>query len=51
MLLELLNPRLSDLVTLRYSSNMPMKIEYLIRNSGENSKINCYLAPVIVMDE
>jgi len=51
MLLELLNPRLSDLVTLRYSSNMPMKIEYLIRDSGENSKINCYLAPVIVMDE
>ena len=51
MLLELLNPKLSDLVTLRYSSNMPMKIEYLIRDKGENSKINCYLAPVVVMDE
>ena len=49
MLLELLNPKLSDLVTLRYSSNMPMKMEYHVDN--KDSKINCYLAPVIVVDE
>jgi len=50
-LLEILNPKISDFVTLRYSSNMPIKIEYIINDKDKDSKIDCYLAPVVMIEE
>ena len=45
-LLEILNPRLSKFVTLRYASDMPVKIEYQI----DGGRLECYLAPVITTE-
>ena len=45
-LLEILNPRLSKFITLRYANDMPVKIEYQI----DGGRVECYLAPVITTE-